>query len=232
MLTFARELVIVMFIKNPKLLLLFFIGSACSSIKDSPKYQLGDGEYAFRQPQQKYKKAFVYVEGDSVRIFLAENAKALYIPELHKDQFFLKRSFDVDVMTVAFKFRPIAAGLPRQLTTDFNGNIFVGYRVDRFRIRQKETPKCWKQTNKHRGLSIGAFGGLGSTSVTPYTTVNKITEEYSGFIVSRGFAAMVGVNNLTVGIGIGWDYLTDRDKDVWIYQDKPWYGLTLGLNLN
>jgi hypothetical protein len=193
---------------------------------------LGDGEYAFRQPQHKYKKAFVYVQEDSIRIFLAENINAPYIPEPHKDQFFLKRSFDVDVMTVAFKFRPVAAGLPRQLTTDFNGNIFVGYRVDRFRVLYKETPVGLKRIYKHRGLSIGAFGGLGSTSITPYTTANKITEEYSGFILSRGLATMVGVNNLTVGIGIGWDYLTDRDKGVWIYQNKPWYGLTLGLNLN
>lgn len=42
---------------------------------------------------------------------------------------------------------------------------------------------------------------------------------------------MVGINNLTVGLGVGWDYVTDRDKDVWIYQNKAWYGLILGLNL-
>lgn len=34
------------------------------------------------------------------------------------------------------------------------------------------------------------------------------------------------------GVGVGWDYLTDRDKGIWIYQNKPWYGLTVGLNLN
>jgi hypothetical protein len=58
------------------------------------------------------------------------------------------------------------------------------------------------------------------------------TAEYSGFVLTRGLAAMVGVNDLTFGIGVGWDYLTDRDKDIWVYQNKPWYGLTVGLNLN
>lgn len=43
---------------------------------------------------------------------------------------------------------------------------------------------------------------------------------------------MIGVNNLTVGVGVGWDYLTDRDKAIWIYQNKPWIGVTIGLNIN
>lgn len=206
--------------------------SACSSIKDSPKYQLSDGPYKFRQPGEQYKKAFVTVEEDTLRIFLEEKPKEVFIPMYSKDQFFLKPSFDVDVITIPFKYRPITSGLPRQLTTDFNGNVFIGYRGDRFRLRFKETPAGWIRSFKHRALSVGVFGGLGSTSVTPWTTNNQTTDEYSGLVLSRGLAFMVGVNNLTVGIGVGWDFLTDRDKDIWIYQNKPWYGLTLGLNLN
>ena len=57
-------------------------------------------------------------------------------------------------------------------------------------------------------------------------------DEYDGLVLSRGFALMFGLKTLTVGFGIGWDSLTDRDKDIWIYQNKAWYGLTLGLNLN
>jgi hypothetical protein len=68
--------------------------------------------------------------------------------------------------------------------------------------------------------------------MTPWTTNQGMTDEYNGFILSRGIALMIGVNNLTVGAGIGWDYLTDRDKDIWIYQNKAWYGLTFSLHLN
>ena len=218
--------------KSKEILLLLVVLNACSSIKDSPKYQLSDGRYEFRQPGAKYKKVLLYVKEDTVRIFLEGKIKEPFIPEPLKDQFFLKHSFDIDVITVPFKYRPITIGLPRQLTTDFNGNVFIGYRVDRFRLINRETPVGWKQIYKHRGLSIGGFSGLGSTAITPWTTNNKTTDEYNGFILTRGLALMVGVNNLTVGIGVGWDYLTDRDKDVWIYQNKPWYGLTLGLNLN
>ncbi|MFN3840039.1 MAG: hypothetical protein ACK4RF_04960 [Cyclobacteriaceae bacterium] len=68
--------------------------------------------------------------------------------------------------------------------------------------------------------------------ISPWTTNNQITDEYDGFILSRGLSAMAGINNLTVGVAIGWDYLTDRDKVVWIYQNKPWVGLMIGLNIN
>jgi hypothetical protein len=43
--------------------------------------------------------------------------------------------------------------------------------------------------------------------VTPWTTNNKITDEYNGFVLSRGVAVMVGINTLTVGVGAGWEYL-------------------------
>lgn len=205
---------------------------ACSSIRDSPKYQLSDDKYYYRENGNKYRQAWIYVTDDSISIRSVRNPE-LSIKSNRKDiQFFLKRSFDVDVMSVGFKYRPSTKNLPRQLTTDFNGNVFLGYRLDRFKILYKQTPVGVKQIHKHRGITGGLFGGIGSTSITPWTTNNQTTDEYNGLILTRGIAIMVGVNNLTVGLGIGWDYLTDRDKTIWIYQNKPWYGLTLGLNLN
>ena len=84
----------------------------------------------------------------------------------------------------------------------------------------------------HWGLSGGVFGGFGSTPITPWTTANRTMDEYNGFVLSRGVAVMGSINRLTVGLGVGTDYLTDRDKDIWIHQNKAWYGLTIGINLN
>jgi hypothetical protein len=212
----------------PFLALLF---ASCATLRNSPKYQLDNGMYLFRQEDIKYLRTKVFVNNDSIIVY-KEGAPDHLITVNESNQYFLKRSFDVDVVTVPFKYRPGSSALPRQLTTDFNGNIFIGYRFDRFRIAQEKTPIGNKKHYYHRGITIGATGGIGSTAITPWTTNNKITDEYSGFILNRGVAVMLGVNNLTVGIGIGWDYLTDRDKDVWIYQNKPWYGLTVGLNIN
>jgi hypothetical protein len=205
---------------------------ACGSFKDSPKYQLSDDRYAYREKGGRYQKTWVYLKDDTISVMSYKDNKQI-LPSLPaKDQYFLKGSFDIDVMSVGFKYRPAQRSLPRQLTTDFNGNVFVGYRFDRFKVRYKQTPFGQKKVYHHRGLTGGLFGGIGSTSITPWTTNNMITDEYNGSILSRGLAAMVGLNSLTVGLGVGWDSLTDRDKSVWIYQQKPWYGLTLGLNLN
>lgn len=221
-----------MFKKNQPLLFLLIVLSACSSFKDTPKYQLSDGEYRFKQKGDRYQKAYVHRDEDTTRIVLSPPTNTPLIPDPAKDQIFIKSSFDIDVITVLFKYRPSTSSLPRQLTTDFNGNAYFGYRVDRFRIRYKETPLGRKETYHHRGLTVGTFVGLGATSVNPSTTNNLTTDDYNGLVLTRGLAFMVGINNLTVGLGLGWDYITDRDKDIWIYQNTAWYGLTLGLNLN
>jgi hypothetical protein len=223
------------FIATPKVCLVMLclvILSACGTLKNSPKYQLSDDVYAYREKNAKYEKAWVYVKDDTISIVSYRDQHYIQPSEPNIDLFFLKRSFDIDVMTVGFKYRPATLNLPRQLTTDFNGNVYLGYRFDRFKVRHKSTPLGVKKIYSHRGITGGLFGGIGSTAVTPWTTNNLVADEYNGFTISRGLALMVGINSLTVGFGIGWDALTDRDKSVWIYQNKPWYGLTVGLNLN
>ncbi len=211
-----------------------FLISSCSTLNQLPESQLNDDHYHFRQPGGgRLKKVYVDIEEDSVTIIHGEeNAASIKPIRSDADEIFLKPSFDIDVMIVPFKFRPTSLGFPRQLTAEFNGNIFFGYRVDRFRIHRTKTPTGVLKQTRHRAMTAGVFGGLGAASITPWTTNQRTTDEYSGFILSRGVALMFGVNNLTVGIGIGWDALTDRDKDIWIYQNKAWYGLTLSLNIN
>lgn len=147
-------------------------------------------------------------------------------------QTFVKPSFDIDVLVVVFKYRPGLASIPSQLTTDFNGNLFLGYRRDWYTVVDSRTPFGRTRKIRQKALSIGGFAGIGTTFVSPWTTNQQTTDEYNGFIFTKGLSAMLGVKALTVGIGVGWDNLVDRDTDIWVYQFKPWYGLTLSLNLN
>ncbi len=68
--------------------------------------------------------------------------------------------------------------------------------------------------------------------MNPYVTNNQVNSEYDGLVIPNGLAAIVGINNLSVGILLGTDYLLDRNKRFWIYQGKPWVGLSVGLNIN
>ena len=215
----------------PFIIVITFV-SGCASISNNPSYQLADNVYWYKQKGTRYQKVWTYVNEDSIRVHSFTDPDKVIYPQISKDQFFLRRSFDIDIMTVYFKYRPARINLPRQLNTDFNGNIFLGYRFDRIRVKRHKSPFGTVQASFHRGFSAGVFGGIGSTAVTPWTTNNLITDEYNGLVLSRGIAAMYAVESLTFGFGIGWDHLTDRDKHIWLYQNKPWFGLTVGLNLN
>ncbi len=68
--------------------------------------------------------------------------------------------------------------------------------------------------------------------MSPHVTIERISQEYDGLIWSKGLAAIVGLNNVTAGVVLGWDHLLDRNRSLWIYQGKPWIGLAFGLNLN
>lgn len=203
---------------------------SCSSVKYQPKYQLSDDTYVFKQKGVEPIKVFMDVKEDTFEI-LTLSKEPLKLKD-GKDAYFIKKSLDVDVLTILFKFRPSQKALPRQLNTNFNGNVFVGYRIDRFRIHYKKTLAGLQKELHHSGLTVGGFGGFGAATINPWTTNNQTTDEYDGFVLTRGLAVMVAVNQLTIGLATGWDYLTDRDKNIWIYQNKPWFGVTLSLNVN
>ncbi|HEU5288998.1 MAG TPA: hypothetical protein VFU05_00050 [Cyclobacteriaceae bacterium] len=203
---------------------------SCTSTGVLPKYELGSDYYTFSQRNAKPQKVFVEVDTDSIKIVPVDKSPLQIDPT--KDKLFTRPSFDADIMVTLFKYRTATGNLPRQLTTDFSGNLFLGYRLDRFRVHSIKTPTGRVKKIQHKAICIGGFGGLGSTQVTPWTTNQGTTDEYNGLVLSRGLALMFGIGKITVGLGLGRDYLTDRDKDIWIYQNKTWYGMTFSINLN
>lgn len=213
-------------------LLVFSVCAILSGCGALHKYELTDGNYLFKEKGQSYQEAYAYVSDDTVLVYNpADMTNPLPIDPL-KQLYFIRPSFDVDIMTAPFKYRPGSQHLPRQLNADFNGNVFFGYRLDRFSLRYERTPFGTQLRRGHHAITFGLFGGIGTTAVTPWTTNYGITDEYNGLVVSRGGAMMFGLSSLTVGLGVGWDRLTDRDKEIWIYQNKPWYGMTVSININ
>lgn len=85
---------------------------------------------------------------------------------------------------------------------------------------------------QHFGTSIGGFAGISSEPVNPWVTGDAVTIEYDGVVFSTGIAWIAGMNNLSAGIAVGFDYLLDSNFEHWIYQGKPWFGVVFGINLN
>jgi hypothetical protein len=213
--------------------------SGCTSFQNSAKYELADGNYKLLT-NNNYKHDY-YIENklDTIFIYNTLNKSFTNLPE-KKDidipvpHHFVKSSFDVDILTALFKIRPqIQTVLPIQLNSNFNGNIYLGRRKDIYKIEYKinSLNKHQRQVN-HFGFSGGVFLGLGNTNMNSSTTNNMVTKEYDGLIFQKGISGIIAINKLSVGLSIGFDNLLDENNKYWIYQNKMWYGLMFGLNLN
>jgi hypothetical protein len=114
---------------------------ACSSLKPFSDSDIESGYYQLRQPDKKFTKIYLDVKEDSIAIIPIDKENKPQRPVSHVDgQSFLKRSFDIDLLAVPFKYRPSSSGFPRQLTSDFNGNVYFGYRLDRYRTKIFQAP--------------------------------------------------------------------------------------------
>lgn len=220
--------------------------TSCSMLKDSPRNAFSNGMYRIVSGHKRPVKAYVEVNEDFVKAYPVTKAAGpdslssyqINYPLERKDMgyqkySFVNTSFDVDILTIACKFRPATTGFPKQLNTNFNGALYIGYRSDNYYLNYKKSGiSSYKQNLTHLGYSLGIFNGVGATAMNPWVTNDAITSEYDGFIYGSGVAGIVGINNLTFGVAIGTDHLLDKNRKYWLYQSKPWIGLVLGLNLN
>ena len=221
--------------------------SGCSVMQKTTKKDLNSGYYT--QYINKLKqKVYIDVENETVYIYpttIINNQLSIdtnTISKFYNKEILLfskqvttfsKPSLDIDFLTIPLKYRPLQKDVPKQLNTNLNGAVYVGYRIDQYVLNYIENPKGKADRNiNHIGFSVGVFTGLGNTFISPTTTHNNLQHEYDGIVWSKGFAGIVAVNNFTLGIALGFDNLLDNNKNIWIYQSKPWLGLAFGLNLN
>lgn len=228
------------------ILSIFFISIGCSAIKETSNHQMETSIY--KVSNQKNKRFYAVVEEDKITLHPVVKTKQGWIantdtgaaihllaanPASRQPITFTTRSFDLDVLTILFKYRPYTAGFPNQLTTNFNGAGYIGHRSDLYILSYDASPlNSYQRRMSHFGYSIGFFGGLGATAMNPFVTNNRVMSEYDGVLITKGIAGLIGVGNLTFGVAIGLDHLMDKNRKVWIYQTKPWTGFTVGLNLN
>lgn len=212
--------------------------SSCATLQNNAKYELADGKYKLKIAGKKYD---CYIENseDSIIIYKLPSKISTSLPNqmsafLPTNQRLVKPSLDIDILTSVFKMRPqINNILPSQLNANFNGNVYIGHRTDIYQIYYKKNPlDVYQRQINHFGFSGGLFLGFGNTALNPSTTDNNISTEYDGLILQKGVAGIVAVNKLTIGVSVGFDNLLDRNSTTWIYENKPWFGLMLGLNLN
>lgn len=227
----------------PTLLLLF---TSCETLKQSSKYQFNEGYYNVRLNGKK-EKVYVLTGSDSVKAYRQKDlqkekidtARAILIafpsqkPSDFQSRSFSRKTFDIDILTVLFKYRPSAKGFPPQFNATFNGAAFFGFRTDSYKLTYNQTPMhIYKRIITHYAYSFGLFTGLGTARIDEYVTNNALLIEYDGLVNLTGAAVILAVDKLTFGITCGTDHLLDRNAKVWVNNGRPWLGVSLGLNLN
>lgn len=143
---------------------------------------------------------------------------------------FTKTSLDFDLATVGVKLRPSYSGVPVQLNSNVNAALYLGVRKDFYIVRSHKSPLNFTSSFiRQLGYDFGLFAGLGITPINPTVTKENTSYEYDGVVFQKGVAAFVTIDHISVGIAMGFDNLIGDDSKTWIYNNKPWIGLVLGI---
>ncbi|MBL7851207.1 MAG: hypothetical protein JNN04_09920 [Cyclobacteriaceae bacterium] len=217
---------------------------ACSTIEKSSRHGFESGYYRQRQDKNdQAEKVYLDITDEKVTVYSLEGEKpgpakvTLPIREadsLHQPSSrFSKKSLDIDLTSVLFKYRPRTGDLPEQLSAELNVALYAGWRRDYYAIKASRDPLGRNQYRVvSRGFDFGILAGTGTTLVSPSTTRGAISTEYNGMILELGLAGFVETSFASFGLAVGFDHLVGPDRSVWIYNQKPWVGFVVGVAIN
>jgi hypothetical protein len=219
--------------------------ASCNTLEKASLHGLNSGYYKLKSDTIRAQSVYLDVTDDKIDLYhhikhQPDKKQFLTIP-LNKTTdslifnriVFKKQSLDVDITSILLKYRPSVYGLPAQLTSDLNFALYTGWRHDSYQIISKKDPlgKRYYKIN-NLGYDFGVFAGPGTASVSPFTTRNNRSDEYNGMIIQGGIAGFIELNVASFGFAVGYDYLLSQDRNIWIYNNKPWVGFIVGIALN
>lgn len=223
--------------------------SSCTVLKEGVTHGLVDGYYRTRPSVGPAQRVYLEVAAESITAYAVVRTDAGRVIDTTAFSKYplapmdvagpcppytvVKHGLDLDLVYALLKFRPATAGVPPQLNTDLNGSLYVGYKTERYTIACARDPLGrQRRLVRNGGFDMGGFLGLGATTMNASVTQDPIAIEYTGMVLTSGVGVFTSVGSLGFGITCGWDHLLDEYGDRWIYQDRPWLGLAIGLNLN
>jgi hypothetical protein len=216
---------------------------SCSVIEKASRHGFESDYYSFKSNENEVEEVYADLGDDKIEVYqVTENHpgnKIMTIPLITTDSLFdhsvvfTEKSIDIDLTTILFKYRFAVSELPPQMNTEFNLALYAGWRHDNYHFKSKRDP-LGKYHNEiiNRGYDFGFFAGTGTTLISPFTTHNLYDNEYNGWILQFGLAGFLESGIASFGISTGFDYLLSPDRDIWIYNKKPWIGFIIGVALN
>jgi hypothetical protein len=234
--------------KNTLILLVAFlvlISSGCAPFDKIYSHDFATGYFTMKSPGKLPSKVYLEYSGDSIIVYPLQGTKSK-VPDIQAAHIqdlgslapgsylygsrFIKTSADFDLSTVVLKFRPQASDVQPQLSANVNGIFYLGFRKDFFKVTSHVTPSGRRNNFiRHTGFDFGPFAGIGITPVTPTFTMFNTQQEYDGMVFQKGFAIFGTFETMSVGLSVGFDNLLDKNRNIWVYNNKPWFGLIIGI---
>jgi hypothetical protein len=146
------------------------------------------------------------------------------------DSRFNKKSIEVDLSTMITKLRPATSGVPAQLNSNLNALLYLGARNDIYKIKTYNSVLNRHNSSvNHIGYDAGIFAGIGIVPINPTVTNDNTNLEYDGIVFQKGIGMFITIDNASVGLTLGFDNLIGGNSVNWIYNNKPYLGLTIGI---
>jgi hypothetical protein len=219
----------------------------CVPVEKLKRHDFDSGFYKLKTQEVDLSHVYVNVIDDSIAVYPLTTEGKKEVPDFSSfrgirigkiktgDYFyrscFINKSIDVDLTTVILKYRPTRGGVPNQLNSNVNAAIYMGFRKDFYKTVPNISPIHEESSYiRQIGFDAGIFAGIGLTFINPTVTGNKITQEYDGMVFQKGVAGFITFDNISVGVALGFDNLLDKNRTSWVYNQKPYLGLVIGIS--
>jgi hypothetical protein len=227
--------------------LLFLLSAGCVPVEKMARHDFDSGFYRLNTGIAQTSHVYIKVIEDSIVVYPLSSTEKKIVPDITSfvgtrisdvkpgnyfyRSCFVNNSIDVDLTTVLLKYRPPVRGVPNQLSYNVNAALYMGLRRDFFKLIPYISP-LREETSYIRqiGFDAGFFAGIGITTINPSVTESKELLEYDGIVFQKGFAGFITFDKISIGVAIGLDNLLDHNKNSWVYNQKPYFGLLIGIS--
>lgn len=141
--------------------------------------------------------------------------------------------FGLQTLTIPLKFRkalpqdPVM--FPKQVETGVNLGFAPGWKFT-YNV-YKPNKNLFDKYLSQYSFTTGVLFGLGATDLKGATNAPGLIGDRKAPLFSYGFYGMLGVHNINFGLAWGKDKVMGEGKENWVYQNEPWWGVFVALDL-